>query len=74
MKVELSDKEREIIECMANAWDNDGGLYGGLSCQMVSDLLQKLDITVPPKLAQLCSDDFDPTEENILKFVSDSGK
>ena len=55
MKIELSKQELEIIECMANSWDElDNGLYGGLSPKMAYDLLKKLKLEIPINLAMLC--------------------
>ena len=56
MKVNLSKKELEIIECMASGWDSneDAGLYGGLSRKMAYDLLKKLKLEIPTNLAMLC--------------------
>lgn len=71
MKVELSDKDLEIIECMAYEWDNgDMCLYGKLSYQMVHDLLTKLHIDIPSKLTTICSDDFEATDESMIKLFS----
>jgi hypothetical protein len=43
--MELDQREIEIIECLFMAWTNDDmPLYGGMSCQCVFDLMEKLGI------------------------------
>ncbi len=41
----LDQREIEILECLFGAWsDNDMPLYGGMSCQCVFDLMEKLGV------------------------------
>jgi hypothetical protein len=63
MNLELNDKEIEIIECMAGAWDEDGLLHGGLSSQMVYNLLTKLHIEIPTNLKNMCEFEDEYVEE-----------
>ena len=49
-KIELTDREREIMECLINAWDENGaGLYGGYSYGEAFEFLARFGFDPPAK-------------------------
>jgi hypothetical protein len=69
MQVELSDKEREIIECWFREWSDseDMRMYGGISYQMCMDLAKKLNIEVPEDFQALMGAETDEEVEEWMK-------
>jgi len=52
MKIELSDKEIQVINCMADGWikGNACGMRGGVSWNDAKNLLEKLNLPIHPEL------------------------
>jgi len=67
MPLELSDREKEVIECWLSSWDEGSmGLYGNLSYNDCGELIEKLGIETPPKLKMMLTNEEEFIQKHIL--------
>jgi len=68
----LTNDEKEIIECMRDAWlAQSCPLYGGLCYQQVFDLLDKLEVDKTPAVEHL--EEFERCANKIVQEMKDKG-